>query len=113
MSRGGIEQPKRHAFRFQLRIVTGRRRPFRHIPAILPDQPLPFPGNVQHRQIARAERGAFDRETARSWTVNQYAFMLGILACPFERFQPFQDQGLGNRGITAQKGSLLSLVDEI
>jgi hypothetical protein len=30
----------------------------------LPYQPLPFPGNVQDREVTRAKRGAFDRETA-------------------------------------------------
>jgi hypothetical protein len=63
-SRSRIEQPERHGFGFPSRIVHRSRSPFRHVPALLPDQPLPFPGDVQDGEVTRAERGPFDRETA-------------------------------------------------
>jgi hypothetical protein len=57
----------------------------------------------------RAHEPSAARSTGKppcSWIVNHSAFMPGILAYPFERFQPLRDQRLTNRGITAQKGSL-------
>jgi hypothetical protein len=36
----------------------------RHVPAILADHSLPFPGYMRDREVTRAKRGPLDRETS-------------------------------------------------
>src|SRR5215469_3810800 len=55
---------ERNCFRLPLCIDRSPRGPLRHIAASLPDQPLPLAADMQHREIACAERRAFDWKAA-------------------------------------------------
>src|SRR5215471_5098930 len=55
---------ERNCFRLPLCIDRSPRGPLRHVAASLPDQPLPLAADMQHREIACAERRAFDWKAA-------------------------------------------------
>lgn len=66
----GISSPststelERHGFGLALSIDSSPRGTFGHVAPITTNQPLPFAADVQHGEIARAERRAFHWKAA-------------------------------------------------